>query len=159
MAWETYLELMLASLRRWGGVEKIDCENLSRQHHVSICHLKIHHPSSFPSANHLQVLPLPHSNPASFHSIFLLVMAGRVPVCPRPHRHLAIQNPSSRGEVFLTMIAIYDRDRDFWIWILGLTDGSFVNCRSLRDVESECQSLSMIVAGRSKEVEYEIILP
>ena len=31
-----YLELVLAGLSGWGRVEEIDCENLFRQHHVSI---------------------------------------------------------------------------------------------------------------------------
>jgi len=33
------LELVLASLSGWGWVEKIDSENLFRQHHVSNLHL------------------------------------------------------------------------------------------------------------------------
>ena len=31
-----YLKLVLASLSGWGWVEEIDCENLFRQHHVSV---------------------------------------------------------------------------------------------------------------------------
>jgi hypothetical protein len=33
---DAYLELVLAGLSGWGRVEEIDCENLFRQHHVSI---------------------------------------------------------------------------------------------------------------------------
>jgi hypothetical protein len=40
----------------------------------------------------------------------------------------------------LTILTVYDRVLNF----TEVTDGSFVDCGSFEDVESECQSLSMI---------------
>jgi hypothetical protein len=36
MVFDAYLKLVLAGLSGWGRVQEIDCENLFRQHHVSI---------------------------------------------------------------------------------------------------------------------------
>jgi hypothetical protein len=46
-----YLELVLASLRRGGWVEEINCENLFRQHHVSFSIQKSFNPATLRLSN------------------------------------------------------------------------------------------------------------
>jgi hypothetical protein len=56
--YDAYLELVLASLCRWGWVEEINSENLNRQHLVSVYSFKIsisRNPSKFLSYNSVVV--------------------------------------------------------------------------------------------------------
>jgi len=46
-----------------------------------------------------------------------------------------------------TILTVRSRD----LYYYGVTDGSFVDCAGVEDVESECQSLSMVEGGRIEE--------
>jgi hypothetical protein len=92
---DAYLKLVLASLRRWGWVEKIDCENLNRQHLISVYSSKIsssrNHLATHPNAKLCLAIHLVHSsispliNLHHFEILSVLIVPRSCAESPSPH--------------------------------------------------------------------------